>query len=81
MVNESRLVSVYSRVDDDVIVDGEEKGVMALPGHIRIARIGLRRSEALTRVLDEPYAGRDGSRGERTEALHGRRVDLERELA
>ena len=32
MIDEARVVATYGGVDDDVIVDREEKGVVALEG-------------------------------------------------
>src|SRR5215831_11495405 len=43
VIDEPRLVAVDRRVDDDIVVNGEEERVMPLAGHVGVPRLRLRR--------------------------------------
>ena len=76
VVDEPRLVAVHRRVDHDVVVDREQKRVMALVAVVGIPRVGLRRRQRCARVLDQSRAS--GNRSSQTPlALNRRRPDLE----
>ena len=80
MVDPARIVPADGRVDHDIVVDGEEERVVPDGGVVLgIAGIAFRRCQAFARVLDQPRARADATRGERAEPLDRRFADFERE--
>ena len=51
MVDEPRLVAAHCRIDDDVVIDGEQECVMPFARGVGVSRVRLRRREALARIL------------------------------
>src|SRR6185369_7048569 len=77
VIEEARVVPVDGGVDHHMIVDGEEIGVMPLTLDVRIPRVGLGRSEPLSRILDEARARGNAARRKATEPLNTGFADLE----
>ena len=79
MIEEAGLVAVLRGVDHDVLVDGEQEGVMPFTVHLGIALVRLVGSEPFAGVFDHPRACGNPRRGEGADALKWRGVDLEGE--
>ena len=80
VVDEARFVALERRVDHDLVVNRKEKGVVPLACNVGITRVGLRNSEPLPRIFDEPDASRNGTSGKPADALHGRLAKIEPEV-
>ena len=77
VIDESRVISIYRGIDDDVVIDREEVGVVTLSIIIRVTGICLSRREPLAGVLDEPRPRRNSVCGKCAHSLYGRRTDSE----
>src|SRR6185437_9517677 len=77
VIDVARIVAADGGVDDDIIVDGEQEGVVPLERRVGIARVRRRGRQPLTRVLDEARSGGDSRGGKGAESLDGRRANLE----
>jgi len=71
VIDEARVVAADGGVNDDVIVNGKEKGVVPLERRVGIARVRRRGRETFARVLDEARSGRNARRGKGAETLYG----------
>jgi len=77
VVEEACFVAVHRRVHHHVVVDGEQKGVMPLPGLVGVARLGFGGGESLPGILEDASAGGYGAHREGAHPLDGALAHLE----
>ena len=71
MIDEPRLISAYGSIDDDVVVDSEEVGVVPA-SIVGVPGIRLGRSQPLPGVLNYPHPRPDWPDSKPPESLNGR---------
>ena len=74
MIDEPGFIAIDCSVDDDIIIDREEIGVMTVSLVVWISGIRLRRRKSLTSVLDESRSSRYPACGESAQSLNRRRA-------
>ena len=78
VVDEPRVVSVYSSVDDYIVVDREEVSMVSAGFIVGVTLVGLFRRQPLAGVFDESKAFGYRSSCKRTQSLDLRFQDSER---
>ncbi len=78
VVDEASLVAVDRRIHDQIVIDGEQEGVMRLTGNVRVSLVCLGGRQPFTRILNESDTGGDVLGGEGADPVNSGRSELER---
>ena len=72
VIDEARLVSVRSRIDDGLSIDDEQKRMCVIRTFVLIAAVRLPMRDAFAEILNDARAFADAPAGEHPAAVHPR---------